>query len=82
MLDSSYKETLLNPARYCAYFKGLGSVNKVVDENVILLIEIIYHIEFFGKTTCCYLKHILNVFVKKIILLVNFWSEMETNTAP
>ena len=80
-LENAYQETMFNPARYCAYMESLECVNNVVEvlcENIVLFTEFVYYTEFFEMTCLSYLKHILNVLLKKIILLVSFWCEIES----
>ena len=44
----------------------------------MLFTEFVCYMEFFEMTCLTYLKHILNVLLKKIILLVSFWCEIES----
>ena len=81
LLENAYQETVFNPARYCAYMESLECMNNVVEvlcENIVLFTEFVYYMEFFEMTCLTYLKHILNVLLKKIILLVSFWCEIES----
>ena len=65
-------------------FGKVGSVRVVVEvlsENIILLTEFEYYMEFFlDGMSITYWKHILNTFVKKIILLATFCSELEAKS--
>ena len=82
MIDNPYSECehSFNPSRFCAYLQELGSVEKLVEfmcENLLLFAELIYHVEFFQRTKCTYIKHTLNVLVKKLIIITSFWCEVE-----
>ena len=80
MIDNPYSECehSFNPSRFCAYLQELGSVEKLVEfmcENLLLFAELIYHVEFFQRTKCTYIKRILNI--KKLIIITSFWCEVE-----